>query len=28
VLDTNRQSVDESVGAILRHLEDKGYLGT
>jgi len=28
VLDTNRQSVDESVGAILRHLEDKGYLGS
>jgi adenylylsulfate kinase len=28
VLDTNRQSVDESVGAILRYLEDKGYLGT
>ena len=28
VLDTNRQSVDESVDAILRYLEDKGYLGT
>ena len=28
VLDTNRQTVDESVGAILRHLEDKGYLAT
>ncbi len=28
VLDTNRQSVDESVDAILRHLEEKGYLGT
>jgi len=28
VLDTNRQSVDESVGAILRYLEDKGYLAT
>jgi adenylylsulfate kinase len=28
VLDTNRQSVDESVDAILRHLEDEGYLGT
>jgi adenylylsulfate kinase len=26
VLDTNRQTVDESVGAILRYLEDKGYL--
>jgi adenylylsulfate kinase len=26
VLDTNRQTVEESVGAILRHLEDKGYL--
>jgi adenylylsulfate kinase len=26
VLDTNRQTVDESVGAILRFLEDKGYL--
>jgi adenylylsulfate kinase len=26
VLDTNRQTVDESVGAILRHLEQKGYL--
>jgi len=28
VLDTNRQTVDESVGAILRHLEDKGYLAS
>jgi adenylylsulfate kinase len=28
VLDTNRQSVDESVDAILRYLEDKGYLAT
>jgi len=28
VLDTNRQSVDESVEAILRYLEDKGYLAT
>ena len=28
VLDTNRQSVDESVEAILRYLEDKGYLTT
>jgi adenylylsulfate kinase len=28
VLDTNRQSVDESVDAILRHLGEKGYLGT
>jgi adenylylsulfate kinase len=26
VLDTNRQTVDESVGAILRFLEEKGYL--
>ena len=26
VLDTNRQTVDESVGAILRYLEEKGYL--
>jgi adenylylsulfate kinase len=26
VLDTNLQTVDESVGAILRYLEDKGYL--
>jgi adenylylsulfate kinase len=26
VLDTNRQSVEESVGAILRYLEEKGYL--
>jgi adenylylsulfate kinase len=26
VLDTNRQSVDESVSAILRYLEEKGYL--
>ena len=26
VLDTNRQTVDESVGAIVRHLESKGYL--
>jgi adenylylsulfate kinase len=28
VLDTNRQSVDESVEAILHYLEDKGYLVT
>jgi adenylylsulfate kinase len=28
VLDTNRQSVDESVEAILRYLGDKGYLDT
>jgi adenylylsulfate kinase len=28
VLDTNRQTVDESVGAILRFLEEKGYLAT
>jgi adenylylsulfate kinase len=28
VLDTNRQSVDESVEAILRYLGDKGYLAT
>ncbi len=28
LLDTNRQSVDESVEAILRYLEDKGHLGT
>ena len=28
VLDTNRQTVDESVGAILRHLEEKGYLSS
>ena len=28
VLDTNRQTVDESVGAILRYLEDKGYLAS
>jgi adenylylsulfate kinase len=28
VLDTNRQTVDESVGAILRYLEEKGYLAT
>jgi adenylylsulfate kinase len=26
VLDTGRQTVDESVGAILRYLEEKGYL--
>jgi adenylylsulfate kinase len=26
VLDTNRQTVDESVGALIRHLEEKGYL--
>jgi adenylylsulfate kinase len=28
VLDTGRQTVDESVGAILRFLEEKGYLAT
>ncbi len=27
VLDTNRQSVEESVGRLIGHLEEKGYLG-
>jgi adenylylsulfate kinase len=27
VLDTNRQTVDESVGRLMAHLEEKGYLG-
>jgi adenylylsulfate kinase len=26
VLDTNRQTVEESVSALIRHLEEKGYL--
>jgi adenylylsulfate kinase len=26
VIDTNRQSVEESVGSLLRHLEQKGFL--
>ncbi len=27
VLDTNRQSVEESVEQVVRYLEEKGYLG-